>query len=751
MSKTLRRKPVDTFPEDYIHEQAEGDQSVARSLMYELARTSRRKILALMRPGGSHKAQDFDAELAEKAARISDAGLSVEEIVAMVKESAEARKEPYLSFGARVLPYLGNEAKERFEDDLCNYLSELFLDGYESPEEIESIATILKGLRNAGYADYIAIWALFAPGGEEKRRESLNNWRFFKKGALKALQEYRDTTSFEDMENELLEKKCLPGAKQKLLDMKGTDERSYQMITQQLAFAAKAFFVVDEYGKKNRFLDYKHGSIDCNDHVPISQVVSLLTNQQIFKELDTDQHVSLLLTDTNFVLDTYDGKVCLLQEHVFRRYNEQRPSTGSSTYFYRFGNSHYIIDNGLDATDHKFHVPKPELDPMAVPGFRLVKEKPYVVPPYEDLASLLVTMSLNYERQQKAYIAQKIYEELVPKIVPNHEDALYNSAIVSRDNGQLKTSQELLLKTLEVNPWCAKAYAELGSHFQNQNDLDSAKKNYQQCLNIDPFDSLSHNHLGIIFERERNFEKAEEHYRKAIQYAPSNQAAYNNLGNFLFHKGNKYYKESKEMLAQSLKLNPLDKNANLNMARLLTESKEKNPDSFFIIKRYFETALFNGYEDSFLWTEYGNFLRNSMDLFTASISLNHYFSESIKAYMHAIKIDDKNANTWFGLGWIYQFADNFIDLEKAKECYENSINLNDTSGAYTNLACIYERNGDDFFQQGRFLDARISFEKAVHLQKKALKIHPQNRSAIGNLPIFEKKLQDTLQRLSQIQ
>ena len=75
----------------------------------------------------------------------------------------------------------------------------------------------------------------------------------------------------------------------------------------------------------------------------------------------------------------------------------------------------------------------------------------------------------------------------------------------------------------------ARDYRNQGWELQRRGDLDGAMSLYQKAIEIDPFYAVAYNDLGIIYESNAWLDRAEQSYLQAIKVDPNYPSAYSNL------------------------------------------------------------------------------------------------------------------------------------------------------------------------------------------------------------------------------
>jgi tetratricopeptide (TPR) repeat protein len=95
---------------------------------------------------------------------------------------------------------------------------------------------------------------------------------------------------------------------------------------------------------------------------------------------------------------------------------------------------------------------------------------------------------------------------------------------------------------------------KIGIAYHQMQQLDNARKYYQQAIRLKPDYAEAINNLGTVYYAAKSFGKSIRYYKKAIKYAPNSASIYSNLGTAYFAR--KKYKEAMETYQIALKLDP---------------------------------------------------------------------------------------------------------------------------------------------------------------------------------------------------
>jgi tetratricopeptide (TPR) repeat protein len=95
---------------------------------------------------------------------------------------------------------------------------------------------------------------------------------------------------------------------------------------------------------------------------------------------------------------------------------------------------------------------------------------------------------------------------------------------------------------------------KIGIAYHQMQQLDSARKYYEQSVRFKPDYAEAINNLGTVYYARKSFGKSIRYYQKALKYAPNSASIYSNLGTAYFAR--KKYKEAMETYQTALKLDP---------------------------------------------------------------------------------------------------------------------------------------------------------------------------------------------------
>jgi tetratricopeptide (TPR) repeat protein len=95
---------------------------------------------------------------------------------------------------------------------------------------------------------------------------------------------------------------------------------------------------------------------------------------------------------------------------------------------------------------------------------------------------------------------------------------------------------------------------KIGIAYHQMQQLENARKSYEQAIRLKPDYAEAINNLGTVYYARKSFGRATRYYQRALKYAPKSASIYSNLGTAYFAR--KKYKEAMETYQTALKLDP---------------------------------------------------------------------------------------------------------------------------------------------------------------------------------------------------
>jgi tetratricopeptide (TPR) repeat protein len=95
---------------------------------------------------------------------------------------------------------------------------------------------------------------------------------------------------------------------------------------------------------------------------------------------------------------------------------------------------------------------------------------------------------------------------------------------------------------------------KIGIAYHQMQQLDNARKYYEQAVRLKPDYAEAINNLGTVYYARKSFGRSTRYYQRALKYSPNSASIYSNLGTAYFAR--KKYKEAMETYQTALKLDP---------------------------------------------------------------------------------------------------------------------------------------------------------------------------------------------------
>jgi tetratricopeptide (TPR) repeat protein len=95
---------------------------------------------------------------------------------------------------------------------------------------------------------------------------------------------------------------------------------------------------------------------------------------------------------------------------------------------------------------------------------------------------------------------------------------------------------------------------KIGIAYHQMQQLENARKSYEQAIRYKPDYAEAINNLGTVYYARKSFGRAIRYYQRALKYTPKSASIYSNLGTAYFAR--KKYKEAMETYQTALKLDP---------------------------------------------------------------------------------------------------------------------------------------------------------------------------------------------------
>ncbi len=164
-------------------------------------------------------------------------------------------------------------------------------------------------------------------------------------------------------------------------------------------------------------------------------------------------------------------------------------------------------------------------------------------------------------------------------LYPTAQAAHNNLGMVYYITGDLNAAEEHFNKAVAIRP-LASTYANLGSLYRRQGQMQKALTTYQDALRMSPNERDAYFGLGILFSQAGEFPQAELAYQKAIELDPSDASTYLNLG--VLYMQNGQTQKAIDEYQKAIERNPFYANAffNLGMAYKKLQRTQDARDAF---------------------------------------------------------------------------------------------------------------------------------------------------------------------------
>ena len=245
-----------------------------------------------------------------------------------------------------------------------------------------------------------------------------------------------------------------------------------------------------------------------------------------------------------------------------------------------------------------------------------------------------------------------------------------------------------------------------------KNNLQIAKKLYNEILKSSPYYEGAQSNLGILYNQLGEHQKAKNCLEKVIQINPNNLAAYYNLGIILHELGEN--QKAISYYEKAIQINPNNSAVYYNLGNTLKELGENQ-------------KAISCYENAIQINPNHIDAHNNLGIILKELGENQ---KAISCYEKVIQINPNFANAYYNLGIIFK---ELGENQKAISCYEKVIQINPNNiDAYNNLGNILNQLGEN--------------QKAIICYEKAIKIEPENLTShwlsMNTFPVIYKNFEE---------
>ena len=202
---------------------------------------------------------------------------------------------------------------------------------------------------------------------------------------------------------------------------------------------------------------------------------------------------------------------------------------------------------------------------------------------YPNNLQLLTIKAITLVSLKKFKEAIKCYKQCL-KYNPNHMDSYFNIGSVYQDINEIDNATSSYKKVLEIDPNHFGALFNIAVIYNDQKEYNKAIYYYKKSLKVNPQDVSVYYNLGIIYYKICEYNLAVKYYKSAIHIDPNFNDTYFNLAS-VFERLEKYESCIKYYILANKK-NPKDKKTLSKIRETFKKLNRKN-DAVF----YFEDAL----------------------------------------------------------------------------------------------------------------------------------------------------------------
>jgi tetratricopeptide (TPR) repeat protein len=147
----------------------------------------------------------------------------------------------------------------------------------------------------------------------------------------------------------------------------------------------------------------------------------------------------------------------------------------------------------------------------------------------KNMISDLMKVAIDLHQQGKLAEAEVIYQQVL-QADQQHPDALHFLGVIAYQIGQYDTAVELITLAIQINPYNAFYFSNIGLALRAQEKYEEAEINYRQAIALKPDYAEAYLNLGVAQTDQGKTNEAVKSYRSAIEIKPDYAEAYSNLG-----------------------------------------------------------------------------------------------------------------------------------------------------------------------------------------------------------------------------
>jgi tetratricopeptide (TPR) repeat protein len=158
------------------------------------------------------------------------------------------------------------------------------------------------------------------------------------------------------------------------------------------------------------------------------------------------------------------------------------------------------------------------------------------------------------------------------------------------ERGDIFNARKMFREAIEayqqVKPPTPTVLNKIGISYQQQNDLESAKKYYERAVKLNPKYAEAINNLGTVHYAFKSYRRATNYYKKALTIQPRSASIYSNLGTAWFARRN--YKEATRCYEQALAIDPdvFERHGNRGVMLEERDVQERSKFDYYMARVY---------------------------------------------------------------------------------------------------------------------------------------------------------------------
>lgn len=195
---------------------------------------------------------------------------------------------------------------------------------------------------------------------------------------------------------------------------------------------------------------------------------------------------------------------------------------------------------------------------MTIPSLKVLIKQAIII-------GVIFALSPSLFAQEQAGTYQVVQAKKVPKAKAKKVKA--RKAPDSQNSITGLTLEEE--KTLTDLQKLARIYRRQGVELQAVGSVDGAASFYRKAIELDPFYAIPYNDLGITYEMQGNTQAAEESYLRSIQIDPNYLSAYSNLA--LLYESQRNLEKAAFYWQKRAELGPADDPWTIKASRRLSD------------------------------------------------------------------------------------------------------------------------------------------------------------------------------------